>query len=189
MLLDHLLTPEFVRFYLVLIHILGSTVAIGTIVFSYIEFLYLGYFSVVIIMLEHRVVQIALLILILSGVGIVYIDTGGITSLSQLLSYKKLTTKIIIVFILIINSFYICCSIIPKIKSLSGLSRRLKITFGASAGLSFASWFSALFMGKASILVPFLDLRGFLTIYLIFAAIGTIVGILMSLVVEYKVKP
>lgn len=73
--------------------------------------------------------------------------------------------------------------------SLSELSRKLKVIFGASAGLSFASWFSALFMGKATILVPFLDLRGFFTIYLIFAAIGIIVGILMSLAVEYKVKP
>lgn len=186
--LDTLMSSEFIRFYLVFIHILASTIAVGSIIFCYIEFLNLGYLSKQRVLHEHKIVYMSLLILICSGLSIVYIDSGIITSFDQLFSYQKLTAKLLDVTLLILNGLLIHQLILPKILSSEVLSRGVTLLFGASAGASLACWINAIFLGKAKILVKIMDLKSFIIMDLTVVFVGTVFGVIISNFIHVKIQ-
>lgn len=187
--IDVLFGQEFVRFYLVFIHTMAATLAVGSILFSYIEFFCNGgCLNRKKTLLEHTIVTICFLVLVASGVAIVYIDVGVIQSFTQLFLYKKLTAKLMDVLILLCNGLFIHGFIIPRIQPFSTLSRKVIILFGASAGLSTACWINAIFLGKAKVLASIMNLNSFLMMNLLVAFFGLAIGIISSFFLQVKIQ-
>lgn len=187
--IDTFLSLEFIRFYLVFIHIMAATLAVGCILFSYIDFYaYDSHLSKKRVLLEHKTVGVCLLVLVLSGLSIVYVDVGIIKSFTQLFSYQKLTAKLLDVSILVCNGIFIRAFIIPKILDSKRLSRKVTIIFGASAGASLACWINAIFLGKAKILVKIMDLNSFIMMDLMVVFVGIVVGAISSFFIQVKIN-
>lgn len=183
-----LLSHDFLRFYLVFIHILTSTTVVGSIIYAYISFLKFGYFGKKRVHLEHEIVFYSLLVLITSGLGIIYLDVGFITSFEQLFSYKKLTTKLLDILFLIVNGLFIRHYIMPKLNVGAILSKSDTVMFGASAGLSLSAWLNAIFLGKAVVFTSLLDLKGFIILCLLTLATGLIGGTIFSFFITIRIQ-
>ena len=170
-----ILQKEFLRFLVILFHIFASNLAVGTILFGYIHFALTQKISRKLLLIEHKVVYITLLLLMVSGDLIVYLDAGIIYTFDQLLSHTKLCAKLIVVATLLLNGFFINHYVLKKLTSGAEITERDNTVFAISGGLSLASWLSAIFVGKAKILVGHLTLMGFLEVYIVSAIVFIVV--------------
>lgn len=183
--MEHSLTAflfqkEFIRFLVILFHIFASNLAVGTILFGYIHFALTKQISRKHLLIEHRVVYITLLLLMISGDLIVYLDAGIIYTFDQLLIHTKLCAKLIVVSTLLLNGFFINHYVLKKLTSGAEITERDNTVFAISGGLSLASWLSAIFVGKAKILVGHLTIMGFLEVYLVSAVVFMVAFFLVS---------
>ncbi|MCA0370919.1 MAG: hypothetical protein LCH26_07440 [Proteobacteria bacterium] len=171
---------EFFRFLVILFHIFAANLAVGTILFGYIHFMITQKISRKELLIEHQVVYATLLLLMLSGDLIVYLDAGIIYSFDQLMAHTKLCAKLIVVSTLLLNGFFINHHIIKKMTSGAEITKRDNTIFAISGGLSLASWLSAIFVGKAKILVGKLSLMGFMDVYIVVAIVFMLAFYLLS---------
>ena len=175
-----LFSDQFIRFYLVCIHMLAAGIALGTIASSYLRLVFSGTISRQSIKIEHNTVLICFGILFLSGALIIYLDLGTISSFTQILHQKKLITKMVIVAAIILNGIFIRYYTIDKILTQNKFSKRTILLFCISSGISMSSWISAILIGKAKIFVGILTLEGFIFLYLLILYLGITGGIIAA---------
>lgn len=182
------MTTEYIRFFLVIIHLLATCVAIGTIISSYIYFMAKATTKSFSLFIEHHIVSTAFILLFISGLGIIYIDIGIITSFEQLLSYKKLSVKMFVVCIIVTNYFFLRFYILRKLTGGDLVKPFQKVLIGFSSGIGLSSWISAAFVGKAKIVAKDLTMMEFIAAYLAFIIVSGIIASIVSYFLDYNKK-
>jgi hypothetical protein len=140
---------------LVFAHLIAACIAIGTIVITDLRLFAraMGY-SVVIPppeRLETRVITGALLLLYLSGAGLIALGAQGFAGH---LGNPKLQGKLVLVALLTLNAFFLHRQVFPilgRSRTVSRWTRREWLTVSLSVSLSNSLWFYCAFLGVARV--------------------------------------
>ncbi|MFM2344873.1 MAG: hypothetical protein RLZZ210_1485 [Pseudomonadota bacterium] len=112
-----------------------------------------------------KIVSVCLVILWITGLGLILFDSGHFPSFTEIMAKPKLFTKLIVVSILTINGYFLHKLVINKSKN---NLKKFVYTIGAISG---GSWFYAMFLGIAKPLNNVWSLSDFLGVYIILIAI------------------
>lgn len=165
---------DFIRTILIFIHLIAFAFAITTLYKSDIKLLYNKPNEVEVENLGKRMLMY-LILLWISGGGVVYVDTGF--ELNKILAAPKLLTKLTCVSVLTLNAFVIHFVAFKKLsqQTVNKLDMQIMSICGA---VSTASWTYAGFLGIAKPLVKYLTLTEFMSLYGVLLA-GAVSGALV----------
>lgn len=121
-----------------------------------------------------KVMFIALIILWLSGVGLIAINPG--LDIYAILNNEKITSKLVIATILTINGLMLHIMVMPSFRrpvNHRGIAATLAAILGA---ISSVSWIFAAFIGSARIIAPVMSYRDYMLMYFICLIIAFFIG-------------
>lgn len=114
-----------------------------------------------------------LIILWITGLGVVYIDTGFV--FEKIITAQKLITKLSCVGVLTVNALLVHF-VAFKLLAVEKLSKSNLSVMGVVGAISTASWSFAGFLGVAKPLVKHLSLADFLSLYCVVLAVAVVVA-------------
>jgi len=124
-----------------------------------------------------RAVAWALVALWISGLEIIWLDTGFDPAL--LATMGKLQAKLVVVTLLTLNGFLLHRHAFPQLLKPRLSAPKVAQVFGVLGAFSGVSWLFALFLGVGKAVAPILGLGGFLALYAVALAVGTGVSFLL----------
>lgn len=157
------------RMLLIFVHVIACAIAIG--------FAFFADYRIVkshgwptrqdreIVQQVSRFVLAALVVLWISGAGVIVLDFGHLPSLTELAKRPKLVTKLVVVSVLTVNGLLIHAYALPRLRKLD----RIAVVTG---GISGASWVFAAFVGVGKPLGALLTVGQFLALYALALLIG-----------------
>lgn len=167
---------DYTRTILIFIHLIVFAFAITTLYKSDIELLFRRPSAEEIKEMGNHM-AIYLLILWITGLGVIYIDTNF--GLDKILSAQKLLTKLSCVIILTLNAFVIHFVVFKKLAKKTLDQADMKI-MSISGAVSSASWTFAGFLGIARPLVKHMNLAAFMSFYVLVVACAAIGALMLT---------
>lgn len=121
--------------------------------------------------------MIYLILLWITGIGVIYIDT--LFDIEKIMTAQKLLTKLSCVIVLTLNAFVIHMISFKKLAN-DFLSKTDMYVMSISGAISTSSWIFAGFLGIAKPLVKHLSLENFLSLYGFVVLLATITSIVIT---------
>lgn len=122
-----------------------------------------------------RVVALALLVLWVTGLALVGIDTGF--DLAVIASKSKLLAKLSVVVLLTLNGWALHRWAFPTLAAPQDQPERASGLPALLGAISACSWLFAAFLGVAKALVPLLSYAGFMELYAASLLVAIVVGL------------
>ncbi|MCL4419581.1 hypothetical protein M1146_05795 [Patescibacteria group bacterium] len=167
---------DYIRTIIIFAHLMVFAFAITTLYKSDLKLIYNRPKSNEIKSMGNHML-IYLIVLWLTGLGVIYIDTAF--DFEKILSAQKLLTKLSCVLVLTINAFIIHFVAFKKLTK-ETLTKSDMIFMSISGAISTASWTFAGFLGIAKPLVKHLSLSNFLSLYALVVIGATAVAIALT---------
>ncbi len=160
---------EILRVFVILFHLIGFAAALFLVMREDLRLLRAEWLDFAEIEATARDVSRALMVLFVTGVLVIYIDTGF--SAAEIFARPKLLAKITVVLILTLNGVLLHWLVFPMLRQrprrFLRARARLVVALGA---VSSVSWVYAAFLGIAKPLTDPLGYAGFITAYAVLLA-------------------
>lgn len=163
---------ELARMLLIFAHVIACAIAIGFAFFADYRIIrshgWPNRHDREIVLQVSRFVLGALVLLWITGAGVILLDVGHVPSMAELAQRPKLVTKLLVVCVLTLNGMLLHVYALPRLRQLD----RIAVVTG---GISAASWLFAAFVGVGKPLGALLTVDQFLALYalaLLFGQLG-----------------
>lgn len=164
------------RMSLILLHIIAVIIAGIGIAFGDYAILLKKHIDTRLLYSSTQIISIALFLLWLTGLAVIWVDTGF--DFSLLTSSPKLLAKLTVVSILSANGIALHLLVFKKLRCKEINTRRTAALLTTLGAISLVSWLYAIFVGLAKPVAPLLGYSGFVGLY----GTAIMLGVAMALI-------